>query len=177
MSQRDISLGALLMIIGLMKAIFVMVWAIGGGGRYGGLLVLTLTIGLFFGALLMFSQLSPRQRGLTLGATIVFLGILVGVAVGITGGKEAALLAIVGISLLVSLFWVRLSNAFMRLFFDKELARESVNQAPLQPVPRPADTAQMKNNEPVELIPEEIKAKEPVQPYSVTEDATSLLNK
>ena len=132
--------------------------------------------------MLMFSQLSPRRRGLTLGATMIFLGSLIGVAVGLAGGGPPALLTIVGIFLLISLFWARLSGAFTRLFFDKELAHESANHAPRQPVFKAANTAQpllpqMQSSAVVEISPREMETKESVQPFSITEDSTSLLNK
>jgi hypothetical protein len=87
--QPDISLGAGLMTIGLIKAILIMS-GFGWGGR-GELLILTLALGMFFGAALMLLQLSPRQRGLTLGATMIFLGSLIGVLAGLAGGGPPAL--------------------------------------------------------------------------------------
>jgi len=36
---------------------------------------------------------------------------------------------------------------------------------------------QMQSSEVVEINPQEMKTKEPVQPFSITEDSTSLLNK
>jgi hypothetical protein len=142
---------------------------------------LTLALGMFFGAALMLSQLSPRQRGLTLGATMIFLGSLIGVVAGLAGGGPPALFIIVGISLLISLFWMRLSGAFTRLFYDKEPAHESPNHAPLQPMFKAANTAQppipqTQSFAVLEINPQEMKTKEPVQPFSVTEDSTSLLN-
>src|SRR5262249_53734896 len=74
--QQDISLGAGLMIIGLISAIAV----VAGIGLLKELDVLLLNIGIFFVAILMFSQLSPRQRGLTVGAMMIFLGSLIGAA-------------------------------------------------------------------------------------------------
>jgi hypothetical protein len=179
--QRDISLGAGLMTIGLIKAMLIMS-GFGWGGRANELLMFTLALGLFFSAALMLSQLSPRQRGLTLGATMIFLGSLIGVVAGLAGGGPPALLIIVGISLLISLFWERLSGAFTRLFFDKEPAREAPNHAPLQPTFKAPDTAhprlpQMQSSADVELNPQEMKTKERLQPFSITEDSTSLLNK
>ncbi len=90
--------------------------------------------------------------------------------------------AIVGISLLISSFWVRLSGAFTNLFFDKKPVRESPNHAPLQPVFKAANTAQpllpqMQSSAVVEVNPQEMKTKESVQPFSITEDSASLLNK
>src|SRR5215470_15399349 len=76
--QQDISLGAGLMIIGLISAIAAVV-GIGLTKELEGLL---LTIDISFVAILMFSQFSPRQRGLTVGAMTIFLGWLIGVAVG-----------------------------------------------------------------------------------------------
>jgi hypothetical protein len=180
--QPDISLGAGLMTIGLIKAILLII-GFGWGGSAGELLLnMPLTLGLFFSAVLMFSQLSPRRRGLTLGATMIFLGSLIGVVAGLVGGGLPAMLTIVGICLLISLFWVRLSGAFMHLFFDKEPAHESSNKAQLQPVFKAANTAQpllpqMQSSAVVEISPQETKTKELVQPFSITEDSTSLLNK
>src|SRR5262245_60881665 len=109
--QQDISLGAGLMIIGLISAIATQLGFANGGGPARELLAITLALGLFFSATLMLSQLSPRQRGLTLGATMIFLGSLIGVFAGLAGGGPPALFIIVGISLLISLFWVQLSGA------------------------------------------------------------------
>ena len=179
--QPDISLGAGLMTIGLIKAMLIMS-GFGWGGRANELLMLTLALGVFFSAALMLSQLSPRQRGLTLGATMIFLGSLIGVVAGLAGGGPPALFIIVGISLLISLFWMRLSGAFTRLFFDKDPAHESPDHAPLQPMFKAANTAQpllpqMQSSAVGGINPQEMKTKEPVQPFSVTEDSTSLLNK
>jgi hypothetical protein len=75
-----------------------------------------------------------------------------------------------------------LSGAFSRLFFDKEPVRESPNHAPLQPTFKAANTAQpllpqLQSSAVVEMNPQEMKSKESVQPFSITEDSTSLLNK
>jgi hypothetical protein len=177
--QQDISLGAGLMIIGLIKAIALLI-GIGGGDRAHELLVLTLMLGLFFSAALMLSQLSPRQRGLTLGATMIFIGSLIGVAAGLAGWGPPTLLTIVGISLVISFFWMQLSSAFTRLFFDQKQTRESQDHAPIQPVLKAADTAQpllplVQSSPAVELNPQEMKTGAPVQPFSVTEDSTLSL--
>jgi hypothetical protein len=179
--QSDISLGAGLMTIGLLKAILLMS-GFGGGGKANELLLLTLALGLFFSAALMFSQLSPRQRGLTLGATMIFAGSLIGIVAGLAGGGPPALFTIVGISLLISMFWMRLSGAFTRLFFDKEPAHEAPNHAALQPMFKAANTAQpllpqQQSSAVIAMNPQEMKSKESVQPFSITEDSTSLLNK
>jgi hypothetical protein len=180
--QKDISLGAGLMIIGLIQALIV-----GAGFLRGGeheLLGTALALGLFFSATLMFSQSSLRHRGLTLGATMIFLGYLLGTAVGLATRVAPGLLVLplVGIFLLISLFWARLLGVFSRLFFDKEPVREWPNQAPLQPMFKAADTAQhmlpqLQSSAVVELNPQEMKTKEPVQAFSITEDSTSLLNR
>jgi hypothetical protein len=154
----------------------------GWGGRANEILRLTLALGLFFSAALMLSQLSPRQRGLTFGATMIFLGSLIGVVAGLAGGGPPALFIIAGISLLISLFWIRLSEALRRLFFDKEPAHESLNHTPPQPMFKAANTAQpplpqTQSSAVVEINPQEMKTKEPVQPFSITEDSTSLFNK
>ena len=177
--QLDISLGAGLMILGLIVSILISI-AFRGSDRE----ILTLAFGLFFSATLMYSQSSPRHRGLTLGATMIFLGWLIGVAVGWAIGVPAGWSALtsVGIFLLISLFWARLLGVFSRLFFDKEPVRESPNQAPLQPVFKADNTAQplllqTQSSAVVDLNPQEMKTKDSVQPFSITEDSTSLLNK
>ncbi len=184
--QQDVSLGAGLMIVGLIKAMAIMIGFF-SGNRAHELLGLTLALGLFFSAALMFSQLSPRQRGLTVGATMVFLGSLIGVAAGLAGAGPLTLLTIVGVSLLISLFWVRLSGAFMQWFFEKEPAREAPNNAPFQPafqgpVFKAPDTAQpllpqAQSYAAVDLTTQETQTAEPAQPFSITEGSTSLLNK
>jgi len=178
--QLDISLGAGLMILGLIVSIFISTIAFRGSDRE----ILTLALGLFFSATLMYSQSSPRHRGLTLGATMIFLGWLIGVAVGWSSGVASGWsgLTFVGIFLLISLFWARLLGVFSRLFFDKEPVRESPNQAPLQPVFKADNTTQplltqTQSSAVVDLNPQEMKTKDSVQPFSITEDSTSLLNK
>jgi len=177
--QQDISLGAGLMILGLLISILTL-FVIPGPDRE----ILPLAFGLFFSATLLYSQSSPRHRGLTLGATMIFLGFLIGRAVGLASHVAPGWSALtsVGIFLLISLLWARLLGVFSRLFFDKEPVRESPNQAPLQPMFKSANTAQpllpqMQSSAVVEINPHETKTKEPVQPFSVTEDSTSLLNK
>jgi len=179
--QLDISLGAGLMIIGLIIALLVM-FVFKGESRAHELLKLTLTLGLCFSATLMFSQLSPRQRGMTVGATMIFLGSVIGIATGFAVGYPAVLFAVVGIFWIISQLWARLSGAFSRLFFDQELAYESPNQAPLQPVLKAADTAQpmlpqMQSSEVDEINPQELNTKEPGQPFGIPDGSTSLLNK
>jgi hypothetical protein len=177
--QKDISLGAGLMILGLIISILIL-FGVPGPDRE----ILPLAFGLFFSATLMYSQSSPRHRGLTLGATMIFLGFLIGTAVGLASGVAPgySALTFVGIFLLISLFWARLLGVFSRLFFDKEPVRESPNRAPLQPVFKAANTAQplltqLQSSAVVEMNPQEMKTREPAQPLSITEDSTSLLNK
>jgi hypothetical protein len=177
--QSDISLGAGVMIIGLIITILSLF-----GMPEPHREIVLLALGLFFSATMMFSQSSPRHRGLTLGATMIFLGYLIGTAVGMASGVAPGLIALplVGIFLLISLFWARLLGVFSRLFFDKEPVRESPNKAEPQPVFKAANTAQpllpqMQSSAIVEMNPQVMKTREPAQPFSVTEDSTSLLNK
>jgi len=177
--QKDISLGAGLMVLGLLISILTL-FVIPGPDRE----IFPLAFGLFFSATLIYSQSSSRHRGLTLGATMIFLGYLIGTAVGLASHVAPGLIAfpLVGIFLLISLFWARLLGVFSRLFFDKEPVRESPNHAPLQPVFKADNTAQplllqTQSSAIVDLNPQEMKTKDSVQPFSITEDSTSLLNK
>src|SRR5262245_35594117 len=102
--QQDISLGAGLMILGLIVSMLTL-FVIPGPDRE----IVLVAFGLFFSATLMYSQSSPRHRGLTLGATMIFLGYLIGTAVGMESGVAPALfcLPIVGIFLVLSFVWAR----------------------------------------------------------------------
>jgi len=180
--QKDISLGAGLMILGLIVSILINMFPFWRGVL--GSLVITIALGLFFSATLMFSQSSPRHRGLTVGATMIFIGYLIGTVVGLASGIAPAwtTLPIVGIFFLISLFWARLLGVFSRLFFDTESVRESPNHTSLQPVFKAANTAQpllpqMQSSAVVEMNPQEMKSRGSVEPFSMTEDSTSLLNK
>ena len=120
--QRDITLGAGLMTIGALQA-----WMLGlamgdSGSENEGFIV---AIGLLFSAMLMFSQLSPRQRGLTLGATLVFTGSLLTYA---TGGLSALLIPMIFLPIILQ--WSRITRAFMRIFFDKEIISENNINSP-----------------------------------------------
>src|SRR6266508_1553375 len=75
--QWDINLGAGLMLIGALKAILASMAS--PGSRDHEIAVLLFVLGVLFSAVTLFSQLSPRQRGLTVGATIMFAGSLLGI--------------------------------------------------------------------------------------------------
>jgi len=111
--QRDITLGAGLMLVGVIKSLF--------GAEFFNLpsgpssVVLS---AVFFALLQLFFQLSPRQKGLSLGATLMFISSLVTLLIGsVTGGFGG--LGVMAVSLLIILFWQRLSVEFRKLFFDK----------------------------------------------------------
>ena len=111
--QRDITLGAGLMLVGAIKSLF--------GAEFFHLpfgpssVVLSAA---FFALLQLFFQLSPRQKGLSLGATLMFISSLAALLIGsVTGGFGG--LGVMAVSVLVILFWQRLSVEFRKLFFDK----------------------------------------------------------
>ncbi|HVF89495.1 MAG TPA: hypothetical protein VNH22_05475 [Blastocatellia bacterium] len=115
--QMDINIGAGVMLIGALKAALWVSLSSGPRGEAFILGMLVLSVG--FAVVLLLSQLSPRQRGLTLGATLMFLGSLVAaVAGGTLGPAGIALIAAVLIPLI--LFWQRFSGIVMRGFFDRE---------------------------------------------------------
>jgi hypothetical protein len=115
--QTDINIGAGVMLIGAIKAaVATSILAVPfGEAIIMGLLVLSMG----FAIVLLLSQLSPRQRGLTLGATLMFVGSLVaGIFTGPFGWVGIALIASIVIPLI--LFWCRLSGVFLKSFFDRE---------------------------------------------------------
>ncbi|MBO0859200.1 MAG: zinc-ribbon domain-containing protein [Chloracidobacterium sp.] len=166
--QRDINLGSGLMLIGALKAILASKVSPGSTGHE--IAVLLFALGVLFSAVILFSQLSPRQRGLTLGATIIFAGTLLGIVAGLAIGATPGLLFSLSASLIISLLWMRLASVFMRIFFDEEAAPEK--KVSYLPQPAPAASAQVA---PDESTTNRMKEPEMATSYSVTEDTTETL--
>jgi hypothetical protein len=176
--QWDINLGAGLMLIGALKAILASMAF--PGSRYSEISGLLFVLGLFFSAMILFSQLSPRQRGLTLGATIIFLGSLVGLVAGMAIGATPGMFFALSLSLGVSLLWMRLAQMFMRIFFDKEVApKKKVPSHPQPALNLAAASASAlqpaQNASDVEPTTNRIKEAEMAMPFSVTENTTETL--
>ena len=176
--QWDINLGAGLMLIGALKAILASMAF--PGSRYSEISGFLFVLGLFFSAVILFSQLSPRQRGLTLGATIIFLGSLVGLVAGMAIGAAPGMLFTLSIALAVSIFWMRLAQMFMRIFFDKEIAPEKKVSSHPQPALNLAAASASalqpaQNASDVEPTTNRIKEAEMAVPFSVTENTTETL--
>jgi len=176
--QWDINLGAGLMLIGALKAILASMAF--PGSRYSEISGFLFLLGLFFSAVILFSQLSPRQRGLTFGATIVFLGSLFGLVAGMAIGATPGMFFALSISLGVSLLWMRLAQMFMRIFFDKEVSPEKKASSHPQPALNLAaasaaalQSAQSASD--VEPTTNRIKEAEMAMPFSVTENTTQTL--
>ena len=176
--QRDINLGAGLMLIGALKAILASMAF--PGSRYSEISGLLFLLGLFFSAVTLFSQLSPRQRGLTLGATIIFLGSLFGLVSGMAIGATPGMFFALSLSLAVSLLWMRLAQMFMRIFFDKEVAPEKKVSSHPQPALNLAAASasalqSAQNASDVEPTTNRMKEVEMAMPFSVTENTTETL--
>jgi hypothetical protein len=173
--QRDINLGAALMLIGALKAILASMAS--HGSRDHEIAVLLFVIGAIFSAAIMLSQLSPRQRGLTVGATIIFAGSLLGIVAGLVGGAFPGMFFALGLSLVISLLWVRLTRVFMGTFFDKEIATEKkVSQPALNPTA--ASTSALpsaQNAQDIEPTTNPMNVAEMALPFSVTENTTRTL--
>jgi hypothetical protein len=179
--QRDITLGAGLMLVGVIKAFLVMA-SLGGSNRGEKFSVYLFLLCLLFSAFLLFSQLSPKQRGLTIGATLMFIGSVLSIPIGMVTDPPGALL-IPALLLPIILFWVKLVRAFMRTFFDKEVLPEKK----ISPHPQPslnlaAASASVlqsaRNASDVEPTTNRMKEAEMAMPFSVAENTTeSLKNK
>jgi hypothetical protein len=115
--QRDITLGAGLMLVGVIKALL-LIASLGGSNRGEKFSFYLFLLSLLFSAFLLFSQLSPKQRGLTIGATLMFIGSVLSIPIGMATDPPGALLIPI-LLMPIILFWVRLVRAFMRIFFDK----------------------------------------------------------
>jgi len=170
--QRDINLGAGLMLIGALKAILVSMAT--HSFKDTDIVLFLFALGVLFSVVNLFSQLSPRQRGLTLGATIIFTGSLLGIVAGLAIGAPPDMLFAISASLAISLFisrlWMRLASTFMRIFFDKETAPE------LNPATASTSALPPLQNEPdVEPATNRMKDAERAMPFSVTENTTETL--
>jgi hypothetical protein len=121
--QRDITLGAALMFLGPIIALLLT-----SASRQPlagvGFAIYIFSLSLLFSAFLLFSQLSPRQRGLTIGATLIFLGSVLSLPIGMRTDPPGALLIPILLMPIV-LFWGRLMRALMRIYFYKEITPES----------------------------------------------------
>lgn len=176
--QRDINLGAGLMLIGALKAILASMAS--PGLRDHEVAVFLFVLGVVFGAVIMLSQLSPRQRGLTVGATIMFLGSLLGIVAGLAGGAFPGMVFGLSLSMVVSLLWMRLAQMFMRNFFDKEIAPEKKASSRPQPALNLAAASasalqSAQNASDIEPTTNRMKEAKMAIPFSVTENTTETL--
>jgi hypothetical protein len=165
--QFDITLGAGLMLVGVLKSVL-LVLSLGGSSQEA-LWQALFPVAFGFGLLQLLFHLSPRQKGLSLGATLLFLAALMaGPATALYGSFGAALIAAGAIPLI--LFWSKLAQAFVKLFFARP---EPVRNERPPSAPPALATAEASNA--VEFDTQRVKQKEPVPAPSVTEQTTGLL--
>lgn len=162
--QRDITLGASLMLVGAIKSLL-------GAGFFNlplGLNSVVLSAA-FFALLQLFFQLSPRQKGLSLGTTLMFISSLAALLVGsVTGGFGA--LGVMAVSILMILFWQRLSASFLKTFFDK-----TASTMP-QALPQPGAVAALSPERAPAIETNPIKHQVSPEPVSIVESTTKTLN-
>lgn len=161
--QRDITLGAGLMLIGALKGLFL---TLGFGVNWQGYVLM---LGVFFGLLHMFFQLSPRQKGLALGATLMFLGSLAAMLAGsVTEG--AGVLLVMAVTIPMILFWQRLSASFLKMFFDK------TDSAPPRPLSLTTQIAALPPEQNQAVDTNRIKQQFSPEPASIVEGTTQNLD-
>jgi len=177
LQQFDITLGAALMLVGALIALFLGLAHHGEYDESAGIFVFAL--GILFAATLIFSQLSPRQRGLTAGATMVFITSLLAIPAGFaTDGLGLLLVPVIFLPFIF--LWTRITRAFMRTFFDKEVRSEKKASRRLEPTlnltAASASALQSAQNAShVEPTTNRIKEAEMAVPFSVTENTTETL--
>jgi hypothetical protein len=159
--QFDITLGAGLMLVGTLK---MALFALTTGDTIWGEA---------YGVLQLFFLLSPRQRGLSLGATLMFLSSLAVLPVtAVFHGLGAILVGVVAIPLI--LFWSRLAQAFYKLFFEKKEPAVESHRLPTQP---PAILEPVKSVTQAEVETQRMKPVGVASALSITENTTGLLEK
>ncbi len=164
--QRDINLGAGLMMVGTIKSLLgAAMFSLPIGGSS---LLLT---GAFFGLLQLFFQLSPRQKGLSLGATLMFLSSVVALLAGsFTEGAGAILIAVFAIPII--LYWQKLSAGFLKLFFDKS------DSAPQRALPKQQTADALpaaSNSKAIDFDTNRVRQDAVPEPVSVAEGTTKTL--
>jgi hypothetical protein len=161
--QMDINIGAALVLIGAIKALF---FGSAVGESDFGLVFLAAGFAVF----LLISQLSSRFRGLSLGATLMFIGSLIALLSTNLFGMAGLLVAVILIPLI--LLWLPLTRAATKFFFEKESnAEESRSSVAGKESPAALPAAQT----PVNLKPQPMITAEIVPAPSVTENTTKLL--
>lgn len=162
--QRDITLGAGIMLVGAVKSLL-------GTGFFNlpfgtGSVVLSAA---FFALLQLFFQLSPRQKGLSLGATLMFTSSLAALLVGsVTEGFGG--LGVMAVSILIILFWQRLSAEFRKLFFDK------TDSWDFRATPQPKVVASLPPEQSPAVETNRVRQQDSPEPVSVIEGTTQTLN-
>ncbi|MEW6208050.1 MAG: zinc ribbon domain-containing protein [Acidobacteriota bacterium] len=159
--QKDINLGAGLTLIGVIKALFLASLLSVPSSK-------EMMVGLYFLAavyaiFLLVAHLSPRQRGLSLGATLMFLGALVA-APATMGFGIAGLLTVAAILIPLILFWLPLLRGALKFFFEADAPLPAQRERDALP---PVDHSINATRRPI--------ASEVAAAPSVTENTTSLL--
>ncbi len=160
--QFDINLGAGLTLVGALKAYFLpsLLSARSAEESLIGLYFLAAGFAIF----LLVCHLSPRQRGLSLGATLMFLGSMVAASAASFFGI-AGLLTVAAILIPLILFWLPLLRGASRFFLEKEapLLIQKEQPGALPPASQSINTTRRPITSEVVPAP------------SVTENTTSLL--
>lgn len=162
--QRDITLGAGIMLVGAIKSLL-------GAGIFNlpfgpGSVILSAA---FFALLQLFFQLSPRQKGLSLGATLMFTSSLAALLVGsVTEGFGG--LGVMAVSILIILFWQRLSAEFRKLFFDK------TDSSTLRAMPQTQPIAALPQEQSPAVDTNRVKQQFSPEPASIIEGTTKTLD-
>lgn len=164
--QRDITLGAGLMLVGIIKASLL---GLPFGGPTDHIAISAFGASAFFGLLQLFFQLSPRQKGLSLGATLMFLAGLAAFLAAIpTEGFGAIAIAVVAIPMI--LFWQKLAAGFRKTFFDKT----DITTPRVMPQPKFAVALPPEQSPAVDT--NRVRQQSSPEPASVIENTTKTLN-
>jgi len=164
--QRDINLGAGLMLVGAIKSfIGATIFSFPFDGSS------LLLIAIFFGLLQLFFQLSPRQKGLSLGTTLMFISSMTAFLAGSVAGWAGVIL-IVAFAIPIILLWKKLLAGFIKLFFDKSDA------APQRAMPEHQSAAALPKasiSNAVDLDTNRVKQQAAPEPASIVEGTTKTL--
>jgi hypothetical protein len=173
--QIDITVGALLMIVGVIISLITAL-ALNNKWLFAGAATFLSMLGSVFGLILLVLKSSPRRRGLNMGAALVFICSLIA-TIFAQQTEGMSFLIIAAIAIPVILMWARIA----RFFFDFDTKPQESILIEGEPFSNAASISAgtalplVQGQTTKSLNPQQVRMEEMGERFSVTEDSTDLL--
>jgi hypothetical protein len=175
LSQIDITVGASLMIVGVIISLITAL-SFNNKWLFAGVATFLSMLGSVFGLILLVLKSSPRRRGLNLGATLAFICSLIAtIFAQQTDGMSFLIIAAIAIPAI--LLWTRIA----RFFFDVDTGPQESRLIAGEPFSNAASLSAgtalplVQGQTTTSLNPQQVRMEELGERFSVTEDSTDLL--